>query len=180
MVYFTYSHIAFITVLAFAATISGELTNVTLLENLKENSEHGISRAISELKFAEGEIQNITDKILSQNASLRGEVEEYTACLETAYKYKWGRNTFRDISNGLLDNIVGNSSDDAITCYLEEATGYEKKMEAFPIEGCHKNLASANKEGICLFPFYIPDEINNTSTYTYDKDLFSDITIPSS
>nr|CAH8865258.1 unnamed protein product [Trichobilharzia regenti]CAH8865260.1 unnamed protein product [Trichobilharzia regenti] len=149
MVYFTYSHVAVsLTVISFAAIISGESTNVTVLESWLNETQHEISKAVSELKVAEGRVKNITDKILSQDASLRGEIEDYMNCLETAYKYKWGKTTFDYISERLLDKSEEDSNDDMITCYLQEATVYEEKMKEFPVEKCFENQPPAKEEDL--------------------------------
>ncbi|CAH8865279.1 unnamed protein product [Trichobilharzia szidati] len=99
MVYFTYSHVAFVTLLAFAAIHSVESLNETEITGRLKLIADELPGVISELKAAEGRVQNITAKILSQKASLRGELEKYMDCLETAYKYKWGKITFEKIGN---------------------------------------------------------------------------------
>ncbi|CAH8823890.1 unnamed protein product [Trichobilharzia szidati] len=116
MVYFTYSQVAFVTVLAFAATIS--------VESLNEK----------EIKFI---LNRIKAKILSQRASLRGQLEKYTDCLETAYKYKWGQLTFNGDQGAL---------DDTRRCCQQEAAAYHDLKELKEqIEGVfyHNYLFSA-------------------------------------
>ncbi|CAH8823886.1 unnamed protein product [Trichobilharzia szidati] len=137
MVYFTYSQVAFVTVLAFAATISVESLNEKEIKFILNRIKDKIPGVISELKAAEGRVQNITAKILSQRASLRGQLEKYTDCLETAYKYKWGQLTFNGDQGAL---------DDTRRCCQQEAAAYHDLKELKEqIEGVfyHNYLFSA-------------------------------------
>nr|CAH8821156.1 unnamed protein product [Trichobilharzia regenti] len=94
MVYFAYSHLAFISLLALTAINSGESLDVNTLSKKLINVNKEIVGVISDLRGAEERVQNIKDKILIYNASLRGELENYTNCLETAYMYSWGNMVF--------------------------------------------------------------------------------------
>ncbi|CAH8865281.1 unnamed protein product [Trichobilharzia szidati] len=102
---------------------------------------------ISELKAAEGRVQNITAKILSQKASLRGELEKYMDCLETAYKYKWGKITFEKIGNYIYCDYEG-AWDDTRHCCHQQAAAYYEKMKAFPVDECRKILPPANQQDL--------------------------------
>ncbi|CAH8823832.1 unnamed protein product [Trichobilharzia szidati] len=147
MVYFTYSQVAFVTLLAFAATISGEPMDAAEIENRIKNIEKKLKNDVTDLKNSEARLQSLTDKILSQNASLRGELEKYTDCVKTAYKYKWGAITYKEIA-GYLDLIDDGTLDNVIDCCLQEESTYLEKQKAFPVNKCHGNLASANQEDL--------------------------------
>ncbi|CAH8823924.1 unnamed protein product [Trichobilharzia szidati] len=123
MVYFTYSQVAFVTLLAFAAIHSVESLNKKEITFILDRIKDKIPGVISELKAAEGRVQNITAKILSQRASLRGQLEKYTDCLETAYKYKWGQLTFNAIADDIYRSDQG-ALDDTRHCCLQEAAAY--------------------------------------------------------
>ncbi|CAH8823396.1 unnamed protein product [Trichobilharzia szidati] len=147
MVHFAYSHVAFVTLLAFAAinSVQGGWMDVTEIKQRLAETEYEIPGVISELKAAEERVQNIKAKILSQNSSLRGELEKYTDCLETAYKYKWGETTFKQTPNYLYGWNDSRFSD-TISCCKQEAFLYRQKMEVFPVDKCHGNLGSVNQE----------------------------------
>ncbi|CAH8823918.1 unnamed protein product [Trichobilharzia szidati] len=147
MVYFTYSQVAFVTLLAFAAIHSVESLNKKEITFILDRIKDKIPGVISELKAAEGRVQNITAKILSQRASLRGQLEKYTDCLETAYKYKWGQLTFNAIADDIYRSDQG-ALDDTRHCCLQEAAAYHEKMEAFPVDECRKILPPANREDL--------------------------------
>ncbi|CAH8823835.1 unnamed protein product [Trichobilharzia szidati] len=146
MVHFAYSHVAFVTLLAFAATISGESMDAAEIEN---------------------RIKNIENKILSQNASLRGELEKYTDCVKTAYKYKWGAITFKEIAR-YLDLIDDGTLDDVIFCCLQEESTYLEKQKAFPVDKCHGNLASVNQEDLKQLKVQIEEVFLNNYWCSYE------------
>nr|CAH8833491.1 unnamed protein product [Trichobilharzia regenti] len=130
MVYFAYNHIAFISLLALTAINSGEIPGI-----------------MSDLENAEGRVQNLTEKILSQNASLRGEIEKYTDCLETAYTYSWGQAAFTNIFQN-FPRDANEKLGDVKNCVEQEASAYQKKKAAFPTDKCFENLPSARYEDL--------------------------------
>ncbi|CAH8823841.1 unnamed protein product [Trichobilharzia szidati] len=147
MVYFTYSQVAFVTLLAFAAINSGESLNPTVINERLNKIEAKIKEVISELKPAEGRVQSLTAKILSQNASLRGEIENYTDCLETAYKNKWGEFTFTEIIKHLKIQY-GETLGEVLECSKQGASEYLEKKTASPVDKCLEKLPSANRKDL--------------------------------
>ncbi|CAH8823416.1 unnamed protein product [Trichobilharzia szidati] len=122
MVYFAYNHIAFVTLLAFAAVNAGESMNVNEIRRKLHESEYIIPKVILSMKGAEKELHKLKDKILSHYAGLQGEIEKHINCLETAYKYKWGETVFHRIISRLeTETGLG----DTINCIEQEFSAYQ-------------------------------------------------------
>ncbi|CAH8823838.1 unnamed protein product [Trichobilharzia szidati] len=137
------------------------------IENRIKNIEKKLKNDVTDLKNSEARLQSLTDKILSQNASLRGELEKYTDCVKTAYKYKWGAITFKEIA-GYLDLIDDGTLDDVIFCCLQEESTYLEKQKAFPVDKCHGNLASVNQEDLKQLKVQIEEVFLNNYWCSYE------------
>ncbi|CAH8867769.1 unnamed protein product [Trichobilharzia szidati] len=142
MVHFANSHIAFITLLALTAINSGESTSVSAITRRLAKINGEIPVIIADIKNSEVKVKNATDKILSQNASLQGEIKKYTDCLENSYKYGWGSASF----DNLLLNFPRDPHKklvDAKNCLQQEFLEYKKNNKAFPTNKCFVNMPPA-------------------------------------
>ncbi|CAH8823435.1 unnamed protein product [Trichobilharzia szidati] len=140
-----------------------------------EGTEKKIPEVILDLKAAEEKLQNIKAKILSQNANSTGEIEKYTDCLETAYKYKWGETTFKH-SAFQLEYLKDPAYYDELKCLQKEVSEYQKKVEAYPVEKCYGNIPSANEEDLKELEKYINlvfQENYRFSSVIISKDLYT-------
>ncbi|CAH8824124.1 unnamed protein product [Trichobilharzia szidati] len=125
MVYFTYSQVAFVTLLAFTTINEGESTNVTKLAKMLNETENEISGIISELKSAKSIVQIHKDKLLSQNESLRGFLEDHIKCLEFGFELISAQRGLESIIDHLTSNNDG-TLDDTIKCCKEELAVYDQ------------------------------------------------------
>ncbi|CAH8823419.1 unnamed protein product [Trichobilharzia szidati] len=152
MVYFAYNHIAFVTLLAFAAVNAGESMNVNEIRRKLHESEYIIPKVILSMKGAEKELHKLKDKILSHYAGLQGEIEKHINCLETAYKYKWGETVFHRIISRLeTETGLG----DTINCIEQEFSAYQKKTKEYPLNKCFENPPAMKQEDLDQLDEYI-------------------------
>ncbi|CAH8823844.1 unnamed protein product [Trichobilharzia szidati] len=173
MVYSAYSQVAFLTLLAFSVINSEKSEEITSLTRWLEGNEVKIKEVISELKAAEGRAQNITAKILSQNASLRGEIENYTDCLETAYKNKWGQILFETRTIFYVDRKI---THEIINCYEHQAWEYYRRTQRFTVDKCQKNLPSSNQEDLQELKEQIEAVFYNNKEFSakiLDKNIYT-------
>ncbi|CAH8823862.1 unnamed protein product [Trichobilharzia szidati] len=145
MVYFAYSHIAFVTLLTFAAVNAGEPWSKRGMIHVFNHQD--ISGVAPKVKAAIKEVQDRKDKILSQNESLQGGIEKYMNCLQTAYEYDWGEAALTEIADRLAS-----AYDPALKateeCCRHEAVEYASKKAAFPLKNCFKNMPPAPHEDL--------------------------------
>nr|CAH8821948.1 unnamed protein product [Trichobilharzia regenti] len=147
MVYFAYNHIAFVTLLALAAMNAVQPLNYQLLIMFISAVDENIRGFKPIVDGAEQAVQNLTDKILIQNASLRGEIETYVNCLKTANKYIWGEIAL----NKLADRVSREKNlraQEILKCCRQEALEYSNKKMAFPLDKCFENLPPAPHEDL--------------------------------
>ncbi|CAH8824121.1 unnamed protein product [Trichobilharzia szidati] len=146
MVYFTYSQVAFVTLLAFTTINEGESTNVTKLAKMLNETENEISGIISELKSAKSIVQIHKDKLLSQNESLRGFLEDHIKCLEFGFELISAQRGLESIIDHLTSNNDG-TLDDTIKCCKEELAVYDQKNWDFRIDNeCFNDVPSSLEE----------------------------------
>ncbi|CAH8868111.1 unnamed protein product [Trichobilharzia szidati] len=140
-------HFAFITLLALTAINSGESTSKDAISTRLAKINREIPKVTAYLKSSEAKVKQATDKILSQNASLQGEIKKYTDCLENAYKYSWGSEAFKNI----LHHFPGDPHRilvDAAKCIQQESFEYKRNIEEFPIKKCFVNMPPAPYEDL--------------------------------
>ncbi|CAH8823431.1 unnamed protein product [Trichobilharzia szidati] len=147
MVHFAYSHIAFVTLLTFATVKADQpwsKQRITDMLSITNNNIHGVKPVLDD---AEKAVQILKDKILSQNASLQGDLEKYMNCLRTAYKYIWGQEAINRIAVRLA-RTGELMYEDTVECCQKITLEYYYKTEEFPIENCFKNMPSAPHEDL--------------------------------
>ncbi|CAH8826589.1 unnamed protein product [Trichobilharzia szidati] len=149
MIYFAYSHITVITLLAFAAIneVQGESWAVGIIKErlaLVKNETLGI---MSHMKRAEGQVRTIKERIFIRDPASWGVIKNHSECLETAYEYKWGTKVFSHLAENLHRNSEADLSD-VVNCCKEKSSAYLKKMEEFPVKKCLENLPSANSQDL--------------------------------
>nr|CAH8820648.1 unnamed protein product [Trichobilharzia regenti] len=123
MVYFAYNQIAFVTLLAFAAVNAVQPLNYQLLIMFISAVDENIRGFKPIVDGAEQAVQNLTDKILIQNASLRGEIETYVNCLKTANKYIWGEIALNKIADR-VSREKNLRAQEILKCCRQEALEY--------------------------------------------------------
>ncbi|CAH8868109.1 unnamed protein product [Trichobilharzia szidati] len=151
-------HFAFITLLALTAINSGESTSVGAISRRLAKINGEIPGIITAIQNSEVKVEKATDKILSQNASLQGEIKKYTDCLENAYKYSWGSEAFDNIHRN-FPRDPHKKLVDAKNCIRRETLEYKKNITVFPNENCfvnmppapHADLSQLNKEVYALY-----------------------------
>ncbi|CAH8823554.1 unnamed protein product [Trichobilharzia szidati] len=171
MVHFAYSHVAFVTLLAFAATVSGESMMAAEIKKRLAETESKIPGIISELKSAKEKVQNtkaiVLAKILSRNPSLRGELENYTKCLETTYTYKWGDVAFIRMAN----NLYG-FDDEKLRkirrCCGQKSEEYFQKFLAYHPGFCLEMLPSASNGDRLQLKNEIDSVFNQTCLFSVE------------